>query len=178
MHFVAYYIPPGNVLTLYDSKPIFPSGSHDQAGGSATEIVGGAVAQGEHDELNIGYIPHLTIYILDLTLECAKSAEDSHGEDGVSAMETNSGGVTMSGKLIPHLLYFMDDDVLGHMPEYIVPIDAQKKELNHMISELSVTPKAQTAAILDGQTVDISARLTYRHYITGKNPYHSSRSCF
>jgi len=139
-----------------------------------------SVAQGEHDDLNIGYIPHLTIYILDLTLECIKSTEDSHGEDGVSAMETNSGGVTMSGKLIPHLLYFMDVNVSGHMPDYTAPINAQKKVLNHMISEqgLSETPTTQTAEIVDGQTVDISARLTYRHYLTGKNHHHSRRSCF
>jgi len=98
MHFVAYYIPPGNVPTLHESQPIFPSGSHDQAGGSAIETDGGAVAKGEHNELNVECIPHLTIDILDLTLECTNSAGDNHDEAGDTTTEINSGGLTMSGK--------------------------------------------------------------------------------
>jgi len=43
-------------------------------------------------------IPHLTIYILDLTLEGTKLAEDKHDKAGDTTIEIDSGGVTMSGK--------------------------------------------------------------------------------
>jgi len=80
-------------------------------------------------------------------------------------------------KLIKHVLCFTGDNVSGHTPDYAVHVDAQKQVLNVMTSEqkLSETQGPQTA--VDGQNVDSSARLTYRHYITGEDHRHSRTSC-
>ena len=81
--------------------------------------------------------------------------------------------------LITHVLCFTGENVSGHTPDYTVPVDAQKQGLNDMTAEqkLSETQGPQTAVNVDGQNVDSSARLTYRHYITGENHHHSRTSC-
>jgi len=89
---------PDKVPTLRDPELILSAEPCDQAGSSATDVVGGEVSLGTYDELNMECIPYLTIHILDLTYEYTKATENSHDETGDTATKTNSGGAIMSGK--------------------------------------------------------------------------------
>jgi len=89
---------PDEDPTLHDPELILSAEPCDKAGSSATDVVEGEVLLGTYDELNTECIPYLTIHILDLTDEYTKATKNNHDEAGDTAIETNSGGATMSGK--------------------------------------------------------------------------------
>ena len=89
---------PEEVTALHGPELILSAEPCDQVGSSVTDVVKGEVLLGTYDELYTECISYLTLHILDLTYEYTKATEDNHDEAGDAAMETNSGGTTMSGK--------------------------------------------------------------------------------